>query len=108
MTDLFILAIFLCFVTLGLSRPFVAVAGYVWVDILAPQTIAYSFLANQPLSMYMAALLLFSAMVNHKQITKPKSITPTILIITFACWVSYTTTIAFLPRFCMDKVGLGF
>ncbi|MEE4153430.1 MAG: DUF5935 domain-containing protein [Erythrobacter sp.] len=51
MLDLFFLAFIAAFLVLGLRRPFVWVLLYVYIDILAPQRIGYSFITTLPVSL---------------------------------------------------------
>ncbi len=51
MTDLFFLGFFGLFMAMGLRRPFLWVLAYLWVDILAPQRIAFGFFSGIPVSL---------------------------------------------------------
>ncbi|MHA6332177.1 putative O-glycosylation ligase, exosortase A system-associated [Qipengyuania sp. CAU 1752] len=51
MTDLFFLGFFGLFLAMGLRRPFLWVLSYLWIDILAPQKIAFGFFAGIPVSL---------------------------------------------------------
>ena len=51
MTDLFFLGFFGVIMAMGLRRPFLWVLAYLWVDILAPQKIAFGFFAGIPVSL---------------------------------------------------------
>lgn len=51
MTDLFFLACFALFLVMGMRRPFLWVLAYLWIDILAPQKIAFGFFAEIPVSL---------------------------------------------------------
>ncbi|WP_435419296.1 putative O-glycosylation ligase, exosortase A system-associated [Parerythrobacter aurantius] len=51
MTDLFFLGFFGLIMAMGLRRPFLWVLAYLWVDILAPQKIAFGFFASIPVSL---------------------------------------------------------
>ncbi|UIP07478.1 putative O-glycosylation ligase, exosortase A system-associated [Erythrobacter sp. SDW2] len=51
MTDIFFLGFFGLIMALGLRRPFLWVLAYLWVDILAPQKIAFGFFASVPVSL---------------------------------------------------------
>ncbi len=51
MTDLFFLGFFGLLMAMGLRRPFLWVLAYLWVDILAPQKIAFGFFATIPVSL---------------------------------------------------------
>jgi probable O-glycosylation ligase (exosortase A-associated) len=51
MTDIFFLGFFGVIMAMGLRRPFLWVLAYLWVDILAPQKIAFGFFASVPVSL---------------------------------------------------------
>lgn len=51
MTDIFFLGFFGVLMAMGLRRPFLWVLVYLWVDILAPQKIAFGFFAGIPVSL---------------------------------------------------------
>lgn len=51
MTDIFFLGFFGVIMAMGLRRPFLWVLAYLWVDILAPQKIAFGFFAAVPVSL---------------------------------------------------------
>lgn len=51
MTDLFFLGFFGLVMAMGLRRPFLWVLAYLWVDILAPQKIAFGFFSGIPVSL---------------------------------------------------------
>lgn len=51
MTDIFFLGFFGVIMAMGLRRPFLWVLAYLWVDILAPQKIAFGFFAGIPVSL---------------------------------------------------------
>jgi probable O-glycosylation ligase (exosortase A-associated) len=50
-TDIFFLGFFGLLMAMGLRRPFLWVLAYLWVDILAPQKIAFTFFASIPVSL---------------------------------------------------------
>ena len=58
--SLWLLALYLSFIGLGFSAPFVLTLGYVWVDIFRPQEVAYILLNQFPVSMIMGLLALGS------------------------------------------------
>jgi len=97
MTDLFVLIIYLSFFVFGLTRPYIAFAGYIWVDIIGPQFITYGFMSGRPLSMVMAMLCIVSIVLNFNKLSKPKGAAVPILIVLFALWVTLTTYYAYFP-----------
>ena len=50
MTDLFFFGFFALFMAFGLKRPFLWVLAYLYIDILAPQKIAFGFFTSIPVS----------------------------------------------------------
>lgn len=51
MTDLFFLGFFALIMALGIRRPFLWVLAYIYIDILAPQRIAFGFFSTLPISL---------------------------------------------------------
>ena len=51
MTDLFFFGFFGLLMAMGLRRPFIWVLAYLWVDILAPQKIAFGFFSSLQVSL---------------------------------------------------------
>lgn len=56
MLDLFFLAFVGLFIFAGLKRPFLLVLAYTYIDIVAPQKVAYGFLTSIPISLVTFAL----------------------------------------------------
>lgn len=83
--------ILIVFAFTGLKRPYIALSGVIFVDILKPQSLSFSFLAGKPVSFAMTLILLFSMILNFNQISKPKSLAPIFLLIVFLCWITITT-----------------
>ncbi|MEW6983617.1 putative O-glycosylation ligase, exosortase A system-associated [Colwelliaceae bacterium 6471] len=108
MTDLFILGIYLSFVVFGITRPYVAFAGYIWVDIIRPQSLAYGFLSGQPLSMMMAVLCIFSIIINFNKLKKTASFGIPLLLILFSLWITFTTFNAYFPELAWFKWDSAF
>jgi probable O-glycosylation ligase (exosortase A-associated) len=98
MSDFFIAFVMIAFFVVGISRPAVAYAGYVWVDVITPQNIMFGFLSGQPISMIMAAFLFVTLLFNANKVAAPKSILVFALIVLFCMWITITTyTIALFP-----------
>lgn len=53
--SLWLLGIYLMFLGIGTTAPFVLVLGYVWVDTFRPQQVAYLFLNQIPVALIMGA-----------------------------------------------------
>lgn len=97
MRSLFLLIVFLSFVSMGIFAPFIAALGYVWVDIVSPQRLAYSLIRGVSLSQYMAiATLVLYLFVDRKM---PPRITKLfVLLCVWAIWITLTTTWARVPE----------
>ncbi|GMM68930.1 putative O-glycosylation ligase, exosortase A system-associated [Alteromonas sp. MTD1] len=94
MSDFFILAVILTFFVYGLTRPYIAFAGYIWVDTLVPQTIVFGFLHGRPISMIMAGLCFFSLVIGAGKISKPTRGIPVFLLVLFMIWITISTDMA--------------
>lgn len=98
MSDLFLLIVMCFFIFFGVTRPYIAFSGYIWVDMLAPQTLTYGFLVGKPIAMIMGVLCLFSLVLNVKKLTKPRQFTILFLLLLLVFWVTLTTTWALFPE----------
>ncbi len=104
MSGLLIVIVMLAFFLVGLSRPSVAYAGYLWVDIVTPQYITFGYLNDQPLSMLVAVFFILSLIVNFPKLTLPKSWWVPFMLLLFALWVTFTTfVIALFPSVAVIK-----
>jgi probable O-glycosylation ligase (exosortase A-associated) len=63
MRDLFFLAFLGAFAAFGLRRPFLLILAYAYIDIVSPQRLSHSIVANLPISMIFAALALGAWMI---------------------------------------------
>jgi len=84
----FILAIFAVY---GLTRPYIALCGVVWVDTLMPQDISYDFLVGKPISFIMALLFIISFVVNIRKNSFPRKVYPLFILVVFLSWITLTT-----------------
>lgn len=96
-TDLFWLAILLCFFAFGLTRPHVALASVIWTDVLKPQDLSFSFLAGKPLSLIVTVFFLISMLINFKKIKRPTNLSPTIILLFFIFWITICNYYALFP-----------
>lgn len=94
MSDFFILAVIITFFIFGLTRPYIAFAGYIWVDTLVPQTIVFGFLNGKPISMIMAGLCFLSLILGVSKVSKPTRIAPFLLLVLFMVWITISTDMA--------------
>lgn len=96
MQSLFLTAVFSSLMYMGFSAAFAAALGFVWVDIVKPQQLAYSIINGLSLSMIaaLATLTLFAA---KDRKFPPKFGSLLILIALFALWVTFTTSLSAFP-----------
>ncbi len=109
MSDLIILSVIIAFFVLGLTRPYIAFAGYLWMDMVVPQNILFGFLAGKPLSMVMAVLCFLSLAFNFNRLTSPKVTAVPFYFAAFLAWITITTFfIAYYPTFAYIKWDWAF
>ena len=102
MQSLFLSAVFAVFMVAGIYAPFAAALGFIWVDMVRPQQLAYSIINNQPLSFIVAVatLLLFFA----KDRKSPPKFGPLLaLIALLIVWVTFTSAVAPVPEYAWSK-----
>lgn len=88
------LAIILTYVLfVGASYPFAAMLGYVWIDIVKPQTLAYSLISTLPVSLIAAVITLASFFIRSEK-KKIRGVPMLLLLGFFAIWITFTTVIA--------------
>lgn len=75
----------------GLRHPHVALSGAILVDLLTPQYLSSAWLATTPLALVAAVCLVISIALNVKKCSKPPILFPTILMVVFMLWMTYTT-----------------
>jgi probable O-glycosylation ligase (exosortase A-associated) len=93
--SLWLLAIYLIFIGLGATAPFVATLGYVWVDTFRPQEVAYFLLNDLPVAMIVGVMALGSYVLSDRRSPPPVSL-ETVLQVLMAVWV--TTTLLWAER----------
>ena len=113
MLDLFLVSMLGVLAILGLRHPAVAYAGYVWADVLAPQTLAFGFATTVPFSLTMAGVFFVSMMLNFSKISRPTSLFLLVLLVLFIVWFNLTTGWAGNPERAAFKLdwaakSLGF
>jgi hypothetical protein len=85
----YITLIYLSFIALGISAPFVLSLGYVWVDTFDPQQVAYAILNQIPVSLIMAIAAIGGFLVLERR--KGGLTLLSVLLVVFAFWVTLTT-----------------
>lgn len=96
MTDLAMLSLFVGFIALGLTSPFVWSLGYVWIDTMLPHRLSYSMLATLPVALIMGAGAFLSYLIQDRR-SPPKLTKVHVLCIVLAIWITLTTTWAVAP-----------
>jgi probable O-glycosylation ligase (exosortase A-associated) len=96
MQSLFLSAVFASLMFMGFSAAFAAALGFIWVDIVKPQLLAYSIINGQPLSFIAAATTL--ALFAIKDRKSPPKFGPVLLIIMLLLvWVTLTSSMSPFP-----------
>ena len=91
-----LLLLYLSFLGLGITTPFVMTLGYVWVDTFQPQSVAYFILNELPVAFIMGA----GAVVTYFALDRrspPPLMLPTICQIMLAAWMTTTLLWAEIP-----------
>ena len=91
LSDILWVFIILLFVLPGLKYPYIALCGVVFVDIVKPQTLSYSFLAGKPIALIVTLIFFFSLVVNRKQLSIPRKKSSSVLLIFFMAWITIAT-----------------
>ena len=96
MRSLVLLGVYVAYLALGISAPFVCGLGYIWTDLFTPQNVAYIILNQIPVSLIMALCALgFYALADRRD---PPRLTPSLVLLSvWIVWVSLTTTWADFP-----------
>ncbi|KQV50900.1 hypothetical protein ASC93_09475 [Massilia sp. Root335] len=95
-------AVFAVLMFAGFSAAFAAALGFVWVDIVRPQQLAYSIINDQPLSFIAAVATLGLFLLRDKK-SPPKFGPILLLIVLFCLWVTFTTLISDFPTQAWGK-----
>jgi probable O-glycosylation ligase (exosortase A-associated) len=105
---IFFLSFFVFALIVAVRAPYVASLIYIWVDMLAPQSVGYGFIEAMPLSLYSGiASILFYFLFDKKE--RVHLGFQWMCLVAFAVWISITTvTIAELPDFARVKWDWAF
>jgi probable O-glycosylation ligase (exosortase A-associated) len=96
MQSLFLSAVFAAFMLAGVYAPFAAALGFIWVDIVRPQQLAYSIINTLPLSFIAAVATLGLFLVKDRK--SPPRFSPILgLIVLLIVWVTFTTSMSSFP-----------
>jgi len=102
MQSLFLTFVFAALMFAGFSAAFAAALGFIWVDIVRPQHLAYSIINNVPLSFIAAVLTLGLFALKDRKAT-PRFNLSLLLIVLFTIWVTITTYMSDLPGPAWEK-----
>ena len=105
--SLWLLFLFVSFLGLGTSAPFVLALGYVWVDTFRPQDVAYIVLNQIPVAMIMGAGA-FGAYFAMDRRDPPRPNAMSTLHVLMAVWVTVTMTWGVAGSFGWEKWDWAF
>jgi putative inorganic carbon (HCO3(-)) transporter len=105
--SILLLFVYISFLGLGVSAPFIATLGYVWVDTFRPQDVSYVILNQVPVAMVMGAVAVALYFVFDRRAV-PKLRAITVLQLAFAAWITLTTTLALIPDVAWEKWDWAF
>lgn len=88
--SLYVLAIYIAFIVLGASAPFVFTLGYVWVDAFGPQNITYYIMHDIPVSMVMAVCAIGGYVLLDRKSPPPLNFF-VVMTVCFALWCTLST-----------------
>ncbi len=94
--SLLLLAVYAAFFLLGLSAPFVLTLGYVWVDTVQPQNVAYILLNQFPVAMVMGGAAIASYFALDRR-SPPRVNLGTTLQVLMAAWITLSMAWAEVP-----------
>lgn len=97
MQSLFLLAVFCGLTFMGFSAAFAAALGFIWVDIVKPQQIAYAIINGWPLS-FMSAIAMIGLFILKDRKHAPRFTTLLALIAMLAIWITFTTSMSEFPE----------
>jgi probable O-glycosylation ligase (exosortase A-associated) len=96
MQSLFLTAVFSSLMFMGFTAAFAAALGFVWVDIVKPQQLAYSIINDLPLSLVAALTTLFLFAAKDKKFA-PKFGAILVLIALLTVWITFTASLSDFP-----------
>ena len=100
--SLWLLFLYVSFIGLSTSAPFVATLGYVWVDTFRPQEVAYLILNQLPVAMIMGIIALGSYLLVDRR-APPRLSVETVLQICMLVWINLTLIWAQVPVAAWEK-----
>jgi putative inorganic carbon (HCO3(-)) transporter len=105
--SLWLLGLYLAFLGLGVTTPFVMTLGYVWVDTFRPQEVSYIILNEMPVAFIMGAGAVLSYVMLDRR-SPPPLMLPSILQCMMAIWMTMSLIWAELPDNAVIKWNWAF
>lgn len=97
MQSLFLSAVFFTLIFTGFSAAFTAALGFVWVDVVKPQQLAWAIITDWPLSLIAAVAMIAQYTLKDRKFP-PKFSGILALIAVFTIWVTLTTMMSIIPE----------
>jgi putative inorganic carbon (HCO3(-)) transporter len=105
--SLLLLFVYVAFLGLSVSAPFVATLGYVWVDAFQPQAVAYIILNQLPVAMIMGAVAFVAYLALDRRYPPPVTL-QSVLHMVMAVWITCTLIWAEAPDPAWEKWDWAF
>jgi putative inorganic carbon (hco3(-)) transporter len=105
--SLWLLLLYLSFLGLGVTTPFVMTLGYVWVDTFRPQDVSYLILNEMPVAMIMGAGAFVTYFALDRRSPPPVTM-QSVLQIMLAVWMTLSLIWAEVPNRAWDKWDWAF
>jgi putative inorganic carbon (hco3(-)) transporter len=105
--SLLLLIMYVSFLGIGISAPFVATLGYAWVDTFRPQDVASLVLNQIPVAMIMGAVAVGSYLLMDRR-SPPRLTSTMVLNILMLMWVTLTLVWAQVPVAAWEKWDWAF
>jgi putative inorganic carbon (HCO3(-)) transporter len=105
--SLWLLFLYMSFLGLSTNAPFVATLGYIWVDTLRPQDVAYILLNQIPVAMLMGAVAVGGYFVMDRR-SPPRLSAVIALQIALIIWMNMTMLWAQVPAAAWEKWDWAF
>jgi putative inorganic carbon (HCO3(-)) transporter len=102
-----LLLLYLSFLGLGITTPFVMTLGYVWVDTFQPQSVAYFILNELPIAFIMGAAAVLTYILLDRR-SPPPLMLVTVCMIGLAIWMTAALLWAELPDRAWGKWDWAF
>ena len=106
MSDYYIGLVYLAFLVIGLTAPFVMILGYVWVDVFYPQVMS-TIVGMLPAAMIMAVAGVGLYVFTDRR-SPPRFSAHTLLVLLFAMWMTLSLSWAEVPDAAYDKWDWAF